>query len=360
MATSWLGEELEPLGGERRERGHRALPQDRRLAEHPVEQRALELLERAGQTAERARGVDPHQRLGMEQQRLQHLQRPPDELGIGRRRHARARSPRGSARRARGRAARRAPGRATIASKVSRRSPQPASERRGPRARSRPPPRSGSRAARAPRRSPAARAAAPSPSSGAHASASSSGPSTTRSRATRRHALAQSFVGGRRAKSSASFVSRRHVVAAHQMRSTSPTGSAKSWPSHATSPGTSVREGSSVPKRFRAAARSSGSTTSIFRRAPMRPARRKRAWSAPLRAGLASPSAADKEKSVLIPRGEAWQALKERLSQDLPSMDTVAGVAVHCAGCGHSPQRRRAERATGAQHVVGEGVPRSA
>ena len=39
----------------------------RRLADDPVEQRALELLERAGQTPERARRVHPDERLGMEQ-----------------------------------------------------------------------------------------------------------------------------------------------------------------------------------------------------------------------------------------------------------------------------------------------------
>ena len=78
----------QPLGGDRRKRGHRALAQNARFAEHPVEQRPLHLLERPGETAERARRVNPHQRLGVEQERLQHLQRAPDELGIGGGRHA--------------------------------------------------------------------------------------------------------------------------------------------------------------------------------------------------------------------------------------------------------------------------------
>ena len=116
-------EEREPLGGQRRERRHRALPEHRRLAEDPVEQRALELLERAGQAPERARRVHPHERLGMEQERLQHLERAPDELGIGRRAASRARSPRGSARRARDRAARRAPARGS-SPRTSRGEPQ--------------------------------------------------------------------------------------------------------------------------------------------------------------------------------------------------------------------------------------------
>jgi len=64
-------EELEALGRKRGEGGHRPLSQDLRFAEHPVEDRAFHLFEWTGQTAERTRRVDPHERLRMEQQRLE-------------------------------------------------------------------------------------------------------------------------------------------------------------------------------------------------------------------------------------------------------------------------------------------------
>ncbi len=68
------------------------------LAEDPVEQRAFHLLEHACQSTERARRVHPHERLGVEQERLQHLQRVKislaangvlRQLGVGERAHDR-------------------------------------------------------------------------------------------------------------------------------------------------------------------------------------------------------------------------------------------------------------------------------
>ena len=81
-------EKRESLDGERRKRRHGALPQEQRFAEDPVEECAFELLHRAGETPEGAGGVHPHERLRMKQERLQHLERLPDELGIGVLRHA--------------------------------------------------------------------------------------------------------------------------------------------------------------------------------------------------------------------------------------------------------------------------------
>ena len=54
------GQELESIGGQRGERGQRALAQQRRFAEHPIEQGALQLLDLAGEATERARGVHPN------------------------------------------------------------------------------------------------------------------------------------------------------------------------------------------------------------------------------------------------------------------------------------------------------------
>ena len=62
-----------------RERRHRALTQDLRVPLDPIEEHPLELLERACQTPQRARRVHPHERLGMKEQRLDHLQRAIDE-----------------------------------------------------------------------------------------------------------------------------------------------------------------------------------------------------------------------------------------------------------------------------------------
>ncbi len=92
------GEDAEALGGHRRERGERALPEERVVAEDPVEHGALELLHRSREAAERARRVHPHERLRVEQERLERLERPPEELGVRRRRHAHRRdleAPRG-------------------------------------------------------------------------------------------------------------------------------------------------------------------------------------------------------------------------------------------------------------------------
>jgi hypothetical protein len=60
-------DEHEALGGQRREGRGRALPEHTRLAEHPVEQRALELLDRPGEPPERARRVYPDERLGVKE-----------------------------------------------------------------------------------------------------------------------------------------------------------------------------------------------------------------------------------------------------------------------------------------------------
>jgi hypothetical protein len=79
---------LEALAGERREGRDRALAEDLRRAEAPVEEVALKLLDLAGEPPEGARGVDPHEGIRVQKKGLQRLQRGPDELGIGRVGHA--------------------------------------------------------------------------------------------------------------------------------------------------------------------------------------------------------------------------------------------------------------------------------
>jgi hypothetical protein len=83
------GEEREPFGGKRRDGRERALAEHRRGADHPVEERAFHLIDGPGEPAQRSRSVDPYERLGMEEQRLEDLERAPDELGVGHGRHAR-------------------------------------------------------------------------------------------------------------------------------------------------------------------------------------------------------------------------------------------------------------------------------
>ncbi len=80
--------DLDALGRERREGRGRALAQERRVAERPVHQRRFELLHRARQAPERAGGVHPDERLRVQEQRLQDLERAPDELRVRGGRHA--------------------------------------------------------------------------------------------------------------------------------------------------------------------------------------------------------------------------------------------------------------------------------
>ena len=83
MAASWPARIVSRSAGSDANAGHRALAQDPRLAEDPVEERPFELRQRSRQASERARRVDPDEGLRMQEERLEDLQRPPDELGIG-------------------------------------------------------------------------------------------------------------------------------------------------------------------------------------------------------------------------------------------------------------------------------------
>ena len=81
-------QEPEPIGGERREGRDRALPEEARFAEDPVEERPLELLRGRPVRRPSARArVDPDERLGVEEERLQDLERAAHELGVGVPRH---------------------------------------------------------------------------------------------------------------------------------------------------------------------------------------------------------------------------------------------------------------------------------